>query len=58
VTGQPARSLPVGSLLRVGSFNLLSGRSPADGVIEPERLAETARQLDADVLAVQEVDLL
>jgi endonuclease/exonuclease/phosphatase family metal-dependent hydrolase len=44
------------SRLRLGSFNLLSGRSPADGVIDADRLIEATRLLDVDVLAVQEVD--
>jgi endonuclease/exonuclease/phosphatase family metal-dependent hydrolase len=42
--------------IRVGSFNLLSGRSLEDGEIEPSRLTAAIRELDADVLAVQEVD--
>jgi endonuclease/exonuclease/phosphatase family metal-dependent hydrolase len=42
--------------LRLGSLNLLSGRSLSDGMIDPERLVEATRQLDVDVLAVQEVD--
>jgi endonuclease/exonuclease/phosphatase family metal-dependent hydrolase len=44
------------STLRLGSLNLLSGRSLRDGLIDPERLVEATRQLDVDVLAVQEVD--
>lgn len=42
--------------LRVGTFNLLSGRSPGDGVVHPGRLADAVASLDADVLALQEVD--
>ncbi len=42
--------------LRVGTFNLLSGRSVDDGLVLPERLAGAVAALDVDVLAVQEVD--
>ena len=42
--------------LRLGSFNLLSGRSLTDGTIDSERLVESVGELDADLLAVQEVD--
>jgi len=42
--------------LRLGSFNLLSGRSLTDGLIDVQRLVETTRLLDVDLLAVQEVD--
>ena len=42
--------------LRLGSFNLLSGRSLTDGLIDAGRLVEATRQLDVDLLAVQEVD--
>lgn len=42
--------------LRLGSFNLLSGRSLNDGSSEPERLVEAVGELDVDLLAVQEVD--
>jgi len=42
--------------VRLGSFNLLSGRSLSDGRIERQRLIDAAIGLDADVLAVQEVD--
>jgi endonuclease/exonuclease/phosphatase family metal-dependent hydrolase len=44
------------SLLRLGSANLLSGRSLSDGAIDVERLVEATRLLDVDLLAVQEVD--
>jgi endonuclease/exonuclease/phosphatase family metal-dependent hydrolase len=43
--------------MRMATFNILHGRSVHDGNVEPERLAESVRQLDADVLALQEVDL-
>ena len=42
--------------MRLATFNLLHGRSPADGVVDPDRLAAAATALDVDVLAVQEVD--
>lgn len=42
--------------LRLGSFNLFSGRSTADGTIVTDRLTEAIEQLDVDVLAVQEVE--
>ena len=43
--------------VRLATFNLLHGRSPADGVVDPDRLAAAVATLDADVLALQEVDL-
>ncbi len=42
--------------MRLASFNLLHGRSLTDGQVVPERLAEAVATLDADVLAIQEVD--
>jgi endonuclease/exonuclease/phosphatase family metal-dependent hydrolase len=42
--------------VRLASFNLFSGRSLADGRVDPDRIAAAVRALDADVLAVQEVD--
>jgi len=42
--------------VRVASFNLLSGRSLHDGVADPARLLAAVAALDADVLALQEVD--
>lgn len=42
--------------MRLATFNILHGRSPADGRVDLDRLAEAVRQLDADVLALQEVD--
>jgi len=42
--------------LRLGSFNLFSGRSPADGRTSPDRLLSAIATLDVDVLGVQEVD--
>ncbi|MBA3906829.1 MAG: endonuclease/exonuclease/phosphatase family protein [Pseudonocardiales bacterium] len=42
--------------MRVATFNLLHGRSLSDGAVDPARLAEAVRAIDADVLALQEVD--
>ncbi len=42
--------------VRVATFNILHGRSPADGRVDVERFAAAIRTLDADVLALQEVD--
>jgi endonuclease/exonuclease/phosphatase family metal-dependent hydrolase len=44
------------AVLRVATANLLHGMSPADGETDPTRLAAAAGALDADVLALQEVD--
>jgi endonuclease/exonuclease/phosphatase family metal-dependent hydrolase len=43
--------------MRMATFNILHGRSVHDGAVELDRLAESVRLLDADVLALQEVDL-
>jgi endonuclease/exonuclease/phosphatase family metal-dependent hydrolase len=42
--------------VRLATFNLLHGRSLTDGRVVPERLAEAARTLAADVVGLQEVD--
>jgi endonuclease/exonuclease/phosphatase family metal-dependent hydrolase len=42
--------------VRVASFNILNGRSPADGEVDVGRLRDAATLLDADVLGLQEVD--
>jgi endonuclease/exonuclease/phosphatase family metal-dependent hydrolase len=42
--------------VRLATFNLLHGRSLTDGKVVPDRLAEAARTLDADVVGLQEVD--
>lgn len=42
--------------MRVATFNILHGRSVRDGVVDLDRLAAAVRELDADVLAIQEVD--
>ena len=41
--------------LRIATFNIQHGRGP-DGVVDPGRLANAVALLDADVLALQEVD--
>ena len=43
-------------MLRLASFNVLHGRSLADGQVSTERLVERAPPSDADVLALQEID--
>ncbi|MFL6162514.1 MAG: endonuclease/exonuclease/phosphatase family protein [Jatrophihabitantaceae bacterium] len=42
--------------MRVATFNILHGRSPVDGRVDLDRFIDAVRQLDADVLALQEVD--
>lgn len=42
--------------MRVATFNILHGRSPADDRVDVERYAAAVKALDADVLALQEVD--
>lgn len=42
--------------MRLATFNILHGRSPADGRVDLDRFATAIRTLDADVLALQEVD--
>ncbi|HEX2807507.1 MAG TPA: endonuclease/exonuclease/phosphatase family protein [Kineosporiaceae bacterium] len=42
--------------LRLASFNLCSGRSLLDGLTDPARIGAVATTLDADLLALQEVD--
>jgi endonuclease/exonuclease/phosphatase family metal-dependent hydrolase len=43
--------------MRMATFNILHGRSVHDGNVDLERLRASVKQLDADVLALQEVDL-
>jgi endonuclease/exonuclease/phosphatase family metal-dependent hydrolase len=43
--------------MRMATFNILHGRSLHDGAVELDRLEQSIRLLDADVLALQEVDL-
>ncbi len=42
--------------MRVATFNILHGRSPSDDRVDVERFAAAVKSLDADVLALQEVD--
>ncbi|RLP87399.1 endonuclease/exonuclease/phosphatase family protein, partial [Micromonospora sp. CV4] len=42
--------------MRLATFNVLHGRSLTDGLVDPDRLTAAVRALDADVLALQEVD--
>ena len=42
--------------MRMATFNILHGRSLDDDHVDPNRLAECVARLDADVLALQEVD--
>ncbi|MCZ2830347.1 endonuclease/exonuclease/phosphatase family protein [Modestobacter sp. VKM Ac-2986] len=42
--------------MRLATFNILHGRSPADDRVDVDRFAAAVRHLDANVLALQEVD--
>jgi endonuclease/exonuclease/phosphatase family metal-dependent hydrolase len=42
--------------VRLATFNLLHGRSPHDGLVDETRLAAAVATIDADILALQEVD--
>lgn len=42
--------------MRLATFNILHGRSPSDGQVHLARLRTAVAELDADVLALQEVD--
>ena len=42
--------------MRVATFNILHGRSPRDDRVDLDRFALAVKSLDADVLALQEVD--
>ena len=42
--------------MRLATFNLLHGRSLQDGLVDEVRLAAAVTALDADILALQEVD--
>jgi endonuclease/exonuclease/phosphatase family metal-dependent hydrolase len=43
--------------MRMATFNILHGRSVHDGEVDVDRLGECVHQLNADVLALQEVDV-
>ena len=42
--------------MRLATFNILHARSPSDDVVDLDRFARAIASLDADVLALQEVD--
>ena len=42
--------------MRVATFNILNGRTPQESSVDPARYADAIASLDADVLALQEVD--
>ena len=42
--------------LRIATFNILNGRTPQEGSVDAARYADAIASLDADVLALQEVD--
>ena len=42
--------------MRLVTFNILNGRSPADGLVDVARFARAIELLDPDVLGLQEVD--
>jgi endonuclease/exonuclease/phosphatase family metal-dependent hydrolase len=42
--------------MRLATFNILNGRSLADGRVDVDRLAGAVERLDADILGLQEVD--
>ncbi|GGM07674.1 MULTISPECIES: endonuclease/exonuclease/phosphatase family protein [Micromonospora] len=42
--------------MRLATFNVLHGRSATDGLVDPDRLTAAVTALDADILALQEVD--
>lgn len=44
--------------MRLVTFNILHGRSLRDGLVDADRWAAAVRELDPDVLALQEVDWL
>jgi endonuclease/exonuclease/phosphatase family metal-dependent hydrolase len=42
--------------VRIATFNILAGRSPADDQVDESRFADAVASLDADLLGLQEVD--
>jgi endonuclease/exonuclease/phosphatase family metal-dependent hydrolase len=42
--------------MRLATFNILHGRTVSDGVVDLDRLRAAVKDIDADVLALQEVD--
>jgi endonuclease/exonuclease/phosphatase family metal-dependent hydrolase len=45
-----------GAHMRLATFNILHGRSPVDDEVDVDRYVKAIHELDADVLALQEVD--
>ena len=43
-------------VIRLATFNILHGARPSDGSVDLERFGDAVRSLDADILALQEVD--
>lgn len=43
--------------IRMATFNILHGRSVHDGAVHLDRLVDSIKELDPDILALQEVDL-
>ncbi len=43
--------------MRLATFNILHGRSTTDGLVDLDRLRRSVTRIDADILALQEVDL-
>jgi endonuclease/exonuclease/phosphatase family metal-dependent hydrolase len=42
--------------VRIATFNILSGRSPVDDRVDEDRFRRAVREIDADLLGLQEVD--
>lgn len=42
--------------MRIATYNILHGRSPVDDRVDPDRFAGAIKDLDADILGLQEVD--
>ena len=42
--------------MRIATYNILSGRTPGDDQVHPDRFASAVATLDADLLGLQEVD--
>jgi len=55
-TKYPGRLWVLHGAMRVATFNILHGRSPTDDQVDEATFARAIHSLDADVLALQEVD--
>ena len=42
--------------IRIATFNILHGRSVHDGAVHLDRLVAAVKEVDPDILALQEVD--